>query len=151
VEIDFRLYRRTLPHLRVCGGIYFVTWRLAPSQPELTRDERTLSVDTLRHFERERYDLLAFVVMNDHVHVMVRPLTGRLLEDLVHCWKSYTANRLQRLKARRGCLWQSEYFDRLLRDSTEGVEKAEYILRNPYKRWPQLADYPWAWVLGQPL
>ena len=115
---DVRIYRRRLPHVRVREGTYFVTWRLHRAQAELTPAERTLLVDTLRHFDADRYELLAYVVMNDHVHVIVRPNGTHRLEDLVRSWKSYTANRLPRTAQRRGTrsLWQEEYFDRVLRD-----------------------------------
>ena len=148
---DVRIYRRRLPHVRVREGTYFVTWRLHRAQAELTPAERTLLVDTLRHFDADRYELLAYVVMNDHVHVIVRPNGTHRLEDLVRSWKSYTANRLPRTAQRRGTrsLWQEEYFDRVLRDEDDLLEKIRYILKNPWKRWPEIGDYPWVWALGE--
>ena len=110
---DFRFYRWRLPHVRVAEGTYFVTWRLAPTQTLLTSGERTVVVGALRHFEGVRYKLHAYVVMDDHVHVIVCPQQERRLEDVVRSWKSYTANRLQRGTGRVGSVWQDEYFDRL--------------------------------------
>ena len=143
---DFLVYRRRLPHWRMTGAIYFVTWRLHRLQAELSPEERSRVVSALRHFDRERYVLLAYVVMNDHVHTLVNPLGGYRLQDIVHSWKSFTTHILQRADGRRASLWQDEYFDRIVRDEAELVEKAQYIINNPWKRWPEIAEYPWVGV-----
>jgi leucyl-tRNA synthetase len=140
----FTTYRRKLPHWRLEGGIYFVTWRLSPSQRELNAKERSVVVSTLNHFAGTRFDLYAFVVMNDHVHVIARPFEGHPLEEAVHSWKSYTANALQKEHGRLGHVWEREYFDRIIRDEDEFNEKANYIAQNPFKRWPELESYEWA-------
>jgi len=125
------------------GSIYFVTWRLAKAQPPLHSEERTLVVDAVRHFDGQRYDLLAYVVMDDHVHVLVYPHPDYPLSQLLHSWKSYTARRLQRPRQRVVPVWQDEYFDRIVRDESDLIEKAEYILGNPVKRWPEIQQYAW--------
>jgi hypothetical protein len=39
-------------------------------------------------------------------------------------------------------VWQDEYFDRIVRGEAELSQKAQYILGNPFKRWPELENYP---------
>ena len=138
-------YRRCLPHWRLDGATYFVTWKLHDGQPELAADERTLVASALRHFEEVRYRLLAFVVMDDHVHVLVRPKPGVALESVVNSWKSFTTNQLHRL-GRRGRVWQVEYHDRIVRSQDELLQKAHYIWTNPQRRWPDGHDYEWVWM-----
>jgi putative transposase len=140
---NLTLYRRNLPHWRLDGCVYFITWRLHESQPELVAAERDVVVAALRYFRDQRYDLLAFVVMNDHVHVLVQPQNAFRLQDIMHSWKSFTARVLQKDFQRRGTIWQAESFDRIVRDETELLEKGQYILNNPLKRWPELREYPW--------
>jgi REP element-mobilizing transposase RayT len=82
--------------------------------------------------------------MDDHVHVLVLPLADHLLQQIVHSWKSFTANGLRKLRERAVPVWQDEYFDRIVRDEADLIQKAEYILGNPVKRWPETEDYPWA-------
>jgi putative transposase len=139
------VYRRKLPHWRRDGATYFVTWRVAEEQGELDSAERELVVSALRAFEGQRYELDAWVVMNDHVHVIVRPMAEWSLKSIVHSWKSFTANRMQRGGRRTGRVWQDEYFDRIVRDEKELLQKYRYILGNPYKRWPLLNEYQWVW------
>ena len=105
--------------------------------------ERTLIVDVLRHFEDQRYTLPAYVVMDDHVHVLVFPLEGYALHRIVHSWKSFSAKQLAKASGRTTPVWQREYLDRIVRSQEELIQKAEYILGNPLKRWPYLEEYPW--------
>ena len=93
---NLQIYRRNLPHWRLDGAVYFVTWRLYPGRDVLCEDERTKIVETLRHFENARYQLFAYVVMDDHVHVVLQPAQEYALEQIVHSWKSFSARRLQR-------------------------------------------------------
>jgi REP element-mobilizing transposase RayT len=141
-------YRRRLPHVRVDGSVYFVTWRVRKGQGELSDSERDITAAAIRHFDYARYELHGFVVMNDHVHVLVQPCPGFRLQDIVQSWKSFTANRMQRVSGRRGVVWQDEYFDRVVRDDAEYEQKRDYIMYNPYKRWPEMESYPWAWAIG---
>jgi REP element-mobilizing transposase RayT len=146
MEDDLVVYRRRMPHWRLAGSVYFITWRLAPSQSELTGAEREAVMSGLRHFDNRRYELYAAVAMNDHVHTLVKPLAGHHLHSLVHSWKSFTAHKFRRDYGRPNPVWQEEYFDRIVRDEQEFLEKAQYILNNPVKRWPEAQDYPWIWT-----
>jgi putative transposase len=143
---DLVKYRRRMPHWRLAGSVYFVTWRLAPSQAELSPEERGMIMAALRHFNGSRYELYACVVMPDHVHVLVKPLEKHLLQDIVHSWKSFTAHKFRGDYGRKVGIWQEEYFDRIVRDEKEFLDKAQYILNNPLKRWPEMEEYPWVWV-----
>ena len=58
-----------------------------------------LMADVLKHFDGQRYRLDAWCVMPNHVHAVVMPHAGHSLSDIVHSWKSYSAQQLnQRLK-----------------------------------------------------
>ena len=140
------IYRRKLPHWRLDGSVYFVTWRLEFTQPELTQDERAVIMSALKYFDGHRYDLYAAVVMHNHVHALVKPLENFRLQDIVHSWKSFTAHRFSQDYCRRVPIWQQEYFDRIVRDEKEFFDKAQYIMNNPFKQWPDMEDYPWLWI-----
>lgn len=138
------IYRRRLPHWRLQGSVYFVTWRCAERSPHLSKEERDVVVKALLHFDRQRYKLYAYVVMDDHVHAVVQPLAQWELDKLVHSWKSFTAHQIAKLRGISGPVWQREYFDRIMRDEDEFFEKCHYILNNPLKRWPEIKGYEWA-------
>jgi REP element-mobilizing transposase RayT len=83
--------------------------------------------------------------MNDHVHVVLRPLDGRKLESIVQSRKSFTSHEIQKVRGGSGQVWMHEYFDRIVRDDKELEQKRDYILRNPFTRWPELESYEWLW------
>ena len=138
-------YRRHLPHWRQDHATYFVTWRLARGEPELDSSERDLVMAAIRKFDGQRYELSAFVVMDDHVHVLLAPLPPHEVRAILHSWKSFTARQMQREHKKLGPVWQNEYFDRIVRDDHEFLQKAAYIAGNPNKRWPEIRNYPWVW------
>jgi REP element-mobilizing transposase RayT len=94
-------------------------------------------------FEGQRYQLSAYVVMDDHIHVLLAPLQPNELKEILHSWKSFTARQMQKEHKRFGRVWQEESFDRIIRDDLEFAQKAAYIIGNPQKRWPEVHDYPW--------
>jgi len=73
--------------------------------------------------------------MPDHVHILARPLEKSKdqwysLSAILHSVKRDSARAINRLRNRRGPLWQPESFDRIVRDEEEFLEKANYILGN---------------------
>jgi len=107
-----------------------------------------LVVSTLLHFNRDRYFVFAYVVMNDHVHVLVKPLGDSDMSKVLKGWKSYTANQLPRRFNRKGSIWQKDSYTHIIRDEEDFITKAEYILTNPQRRWADLQKYDWVVWLG---
>ncbi|MGH7992422.1 MAG: transposase, partial [Limisphaerales bacterium] len=69
----------------------------------------------LFHFDGQRYLLLAWCIMPNHVHAMIETREGFPLPGIVHSWKSFTANQANKLLERHGEFWQREYLDRYIR------------------------------------
>lgn len=87
--------------------------------------------DALGFFDGQRYLLDEHVVMPNHVHVLVKPLAGHGLADILHSWKSYTANQLNRRLGRTGQLWQHESYDHIVRNEPAMHAIRRYIRNNP--------------------
>jgi REP element-mobilizing transposase RayT len=101
----------------------------------------TCVVSALQFFAGTRYDLLAWCVMPNHVHVVMR-ISGDLpLEKIVHSWKSYTANQANKILGRTGTFWQREYYDRIIRDEKDLTRTIAYVRGNPAKAG--LKNWPW--------
>ena len=97
----------------------------------LKRDDcRQTVVENLLHFNLTRYRLHAFVVMPNHVHILMEIAARDDLPKIVHSWKSYTAKRINALTGGEGEVWQKEYFDRLVRNAEHYAKTIEYIRRN---------------------
>jgi REP element-mobilizing transposase RayT len=140
---ELEIYRRRLPHWRLVQNVYFITWRLHKNQPGLNAKERDLVFSAIRHFDGERYKLYAYVVMDDHVHVLFRQEDDFEVKKILHSWKSFTSHELVKKHNRKAPVWQDEYFDRIMRSEAEFYEKAAYILYNPHKIWPDIENYNW--------
>jgi len=97
--------------------------------------------DALQQFHGQRYDLFAWCVMPNHVHVLFSPREPYRLESILHSWKSYSAHRVSRLLRRTGTFWQREYFDHLVCGQSHLLKFAEYIEANPQKAG--LQNWPW--------
>jgi REP element-mobilizing transposase RayT len=94
-----------------------------------------LLVSALHYFDGERYELDCYVVMPNHVHVVVRPTSSQshALEDIVGGWKSYSARQINNRLRRVGDLWQQESYDRIIRDEEHLWQVIRYIGDNPGK------------------
>ncbi|MFN2441322.1 MAG: transposase [Thermoanaerobaculia bacterium] len=100
------------------------------------REEGAKSVveKALRHFDGVRYELGKFAIAGNHVHSTVWTLPGVDLSDVLQSWKGFTAWRIDRLpgfKVRppdlRGCLWQKESFDHIVRGQSDLDRIHRYI------------------------
>jgi len=90
----------------------------------------SIVVENLLHFNGERYVLHAFVVMPNHVHVLLEIVRREDLAKIVHGWKSYTAKRINEVVGGEGQVWQREYYDRLIRNAEHYARTVEYIRKN---------------------
>jgi REP element-mobilizing transposase RayT len=102
--------------------------------------------DNLLHFNGKRYELLAWCVMPNHLHVAFKSFPSFKLAQIVQSWKSFTAKAVNAKLKRTGAFWQREYFDRLIRDERELHRTISYIARNPEKAG--LQDWKWVWTCG---
>jgi REP element-mobilizing transposase RayT len=92
-----------------------------------------LLADTFSIFEGKRYLLHSWVVMPNHVHLLLTMAEGHLLEKAVTSWKNFTARRINVLIESTGAVWQKDYFDTIIRDWDHFASVARYIRRNPAK------------------
>ena len=97
----------------------------------------------LRFFDGERYELRAWVVMPNHVHVLFK-VGGVAMADILESWKSFTAKEANKLLGRTGRFWQPDFWDTFMRNSEHEAQIRGYIESNPAeaklvrdrKEWP---------------
>ena len=119
--------------------------------------------DNLYHHNGSKYQLLAYCVMPNHVHVLLQPFDrttpaasssvgqaaslpygfhhpsdetpdrGGPLASIMHSLKSYTANKANLLSKRQGEFWQHESYDHWVRDADELERITAYIASNPVR------------------
>ncbi len=207
-------YHRNLPHWRLEGATYFVTFRLADSIPAavaerwqserrawllsqgikphwereqverfesalaavpttererfereqtrqffieldlchgccVLRDAHGIVATALEHFHGSRAWLGDYVVMPNHVHVIVQPFPGIALEEWSYSIKRFSSTQINKRHVapkRTGHLWQTESFDRVIRDAEELFRTRDYIGRNGRRLSPgdfTLKQFDW--------
>lgn len=101
--------------------------------------------DALLYFDGERYALHAWVIMPNHVHALLTSRPGSGLSDIIGSWKSYTARRANSLLSSSGPFWQTDYFDRGIRDERQFYAVWSYIESNPTRVGLCVQDNEWQW------
>jgi REP element-mobilizing transposase RayT len=98
----------------------------------------------LRFFHRQRYELQAWVLMANHVHVLFRVETTPMSE-IVEDWKKYTAHEANKLLGRQGRFWEPDYWDTYMRDTEHELKTRRYVENNPSKAGLVLDPKAWTW------
>lgn len=165
-------YRRNLPHFQPEGASLFITFRLHGTLPmAAVRDGHTFAAadreldrtpngpswlkypriaecvtETIRRgaVERALYDLVAFVVMPNHVHLLIDPRAPA--PKITQFVKGVSAKQANELLHRTGrTFWQDESFDHWVRSQKERGNIIRYIEYNPVRAnlapEPQLFRY----------
>jgi putative transposase len=130
--------------------------------------------DALFHFDGERYRLVAWVIMPNHIHVLLELQPGFLLARVVQSWKSFTARKINEWleevgrragarrsqgeqpggrqagarrchEGRRRTLWQRDYWDRYIRNEEHLLAPMRYIEKNPVRAGLVANEEDWPW------
>ena len=106
-------------------------------------------LETLHFADGKDYDLLSYVVMPNHVHLLCRLRPGAALEEVIKAWKSVSSRRIGKVTGKKGELWQEGYRDRLIRGPEHLERVLHYIRLNPVEA--KLRDAVFAfWECGRP-
>ncbi len=115
------------------GNIYFLT--------HVTYLRRRILVENIDLFwksidaqrAKSDFELLAWVVIPDHVHVIINPKSnnpGLLTKNLK---LSYSSSLLKRLGLMSGRVWHNRYWDHVIRNEEDMNKHLDYIHYNPVK------------------
>lgn len=114
-------------------------------QPEIA----ALVQNALFQFDGERYFLIAWCIMPNHVHVLLEPKIS--LPSILQSWKSWTGKNA-RIKAQELGLavpaqgfWMREYWDRFIRNEEHFQQVICYIHENPVKAGLCSSPEEWRW------
>lgn len=100
--------------------------------------------NVVRYFHGSRYDLLAWVVMPNHLHTLFK-VESTPMAEILESWKKHTAQTANRLLGRRGGFWQADYWDTFMRDGQHELETRNYIESNPVKAGFVKDPKAWPW------
>ncbi|MGA9542038.1 MAG: transposase [Candidatus Sulfotelmatobacter sp.] len=145
-------YRRNLPHLQRDYKPHFITF-VTKSRQVLPDWARDITLSCCLHDHGTRYSLHVAVVMPNHVHLILTPLTDQerllivSLIEIMRAIKGASARAINQRLRLHGAIWQEESFDHVLRSSENLDTGIDYILQNPVRAGivPDWQMYPWVW------
>ena len=131
-----------LKRYQYTGDLHFVTFScfrlgayLAASSAR-TRFEETLE----RIRARYHFCVIGYVVMPEHVHLLVSEPASESLSKAIHALKLSMSKRSPQRP-----FWQARYYDFNVFSARKHVEKLRYIHRNPVKRGLVKHPQDWQW------
>ena len=140
--------RPTRERMRRSVGVYFVSTQTAGRKP-FFRHERwaRLMMATLEHYGKDDFGLEGYVVMPDHLHVLIEPTST--IEKAGQLIKGGFSFRAKRELEWKGDIWQHGFTEHRIRDEDDWRHHLEYMRMNPVKARlvEESALYPYMNVL----
>ena len=114
-------------------GRFIDKWLDAGRGSCLLKDKRARDIieEAMMYFHGKRYRIHAYVIMPNHVHVLLSTWGGYDMRLIVGSWKKYSARLINKIYNRNGILWERECFDHMVRSPEAYEAKLRYIARNP--------------------
>lgn len=133
-----------LRHIYLKGYPYVVTTVTVNREPILKESKAAdIVLETILFGKSQQwYYLLSFVIMPDHVHLVIIPRE----KNISQCMKSikgFSARRINALLNRKGSIWQSGFYDYILDSEKKTLTRMRYIEDNPVRKGivKQAEDY----------
>ena len=160
-------YERHLPHWQPEGAALFVTWRLYGSLPTIKVPRSQLPKRTFETVDRELdlatvgplwlgeqelglYELRAWVLMANHVHILIYPKANLL--RITKSIKNFSARQANAILGRTGQpFWQDESYDHWVRGGEDEARIVRYIEENPVVvgMVERVEDWRWSSAFGR--
>jgi putative transposase len=138
-----RLKRLLLPE-----HCFFVT-TVVNGRPRLLKDRTVCSMilEDLQ-FYRNKYGFLlhGYVIMPDHLHILMSVQGDTTISQIMHDFKSHTAQEINRALGRAGAFWQEGFHDHIIRDERDFKKRINYMHKNPLMSGliKEMPDYPFS-------
>lgn len=102
---------------------------------ELAKPEiRKILQECLLRFNGERLRLHAAVIMPNHVHLLLEPLAGNSLSELLKGIKGASSRKINQILEKTGTrFWMDESYDHIVRSEAQYQHFIQYIAENPVK------------------
>ncbi len=147
--------KQTYLDARRAFGRWDAALDISDSGPRWLTDPQVAAVvvEALHYRHGQVYDLLAFCVMPNHVHLVCTPLQDEdgkyhALHRILQSLKRHTARQANKILKRQGAFWQAESYDHVVRDTDELARIVQYVINNPVKAGlaPDWEAWPWTYV-----
>ncbi|MDR2942819.1 MAG: transposase [Treponema sp.] len=139
--------------MRVCrklleGAEYHVSARINRGEMALLlEEEKTLMLNVIeRAKKRYRFQLRNFCIMNNHIHLLIKPGKNESLSRIMQWILSVFAMTWNRRHNLKGHVWGERFYSRIIEGIVDFLRVFIYIDDNPVNA--QLVDFSWKWRFG---
>jgi putative transposase len=125
------------------GRPYFITNVAHDRRPVLIEHIDLLWAAIEIAKERTPFELLAWVILPDHFHLLLdagKIDVSRILQTIK---MSFASNYRKRQGQKTGRTWQNRYWDHIIRDQEDFIRHFDYIHYNPVKHGFVLSPFDW--------
>lgn len=138
-----RLTHRTMP-----GWTYFVTTKAWQNVSVFQVQEIAHIVvgKVMEYRNKGNYLLHEFVLMPNHLHLILTPADSVTLEKAMQLIKGGSSHEIHHMRASETQIWQSGFHESRVKDLFDLKKKADYIHFNPVNA--RLAEQPQDWPFG---
>lgn len=141
------------------GFPYFVTTTVKDRRPLFTDPVKCqVLLDCLKFLRSASgHKIHAYVIMPDHVHLIVTPKIRKTISQVMHSFKIYTSRQIGLLTQSTGGIWQPRFYERALQNGEEAQNALDYIHVNPVRSGlvSNPVEYQWssyrACTRGEPI
>ncbi len=116
-----------------------------------------LVADAIHRRDGKHYDLLAYSIMPNHVHLVFdlaslgrRVSSPYIVTNILSSLKWYTARESNKILGRHGAFWQHESYDHVVRSGNAMTRIVQYVLDNPVKAGLVDSWNQWPWTYCKP-
>ena len=92
---------------------------------------RDIVVDALHYDNGLSYILHSYVIMPNHIHILIEPIGSATIQNITQTIKSVSSHNINKITLQKGSIWQKDYFDRIIRNEDHYMRVLEYIRNNP--------------------
>jgi len=141
-----------LTHRTSLGATYFVTTKAWQSISVFRVAEvaEILIRKLLEYQSKGNYFLHEFVLMPDHLHLLLTPTESTTLEKAMQLIKGGSSHEIHRVRSSNSQIWQSGFHESRVIDSSDYTNKRDYIYFNPVvaKLVERPRDWPYSSASG---
>jgi putative transposase len=137
-----------LTHRTAAGFTYFVTTKTWQNRPlfQVTENAEILIECMLHYRNQGAYRLHEFVVMPNHLHLIITPAEDTTLEKAMQLIKGGSSHEVHKRRENKIQVWQSGFHEESIRDPEHYRKKVRYVQMNPVQA--RLVEEPEDWPYG---
>jgi len=135
-----------LRRVELHSRLFFVTTNLRRGATPINDREFPVLAKAIEGVRgRTKTAVCGYCLMPDHWHAIVLPQEGSSISDFLMRVKIAAYQRISKATNLRGGIWQSRFYDHILRTRREFDQTLEYIHRNPVRRGLVETPREWPW------